>query len=117
MRSKGVSYLLLKRPQTLSVPSTFDGRGYAPNGGGSEPSLDQAHERSTYPVQRMDRSGEGEHIVEHRIVDPAPLYSELFLVSFYVPGQRAKGEFAKVFEDRDHPATHNPSWEQPVSNC
>ena len=83
----------MNRQRTLLILSTFNGFGHAPQGVGREPSREQAHEQPTYPVQRMDWSGEGEHIVEHRIVDPAPLYSEMFLVSFYVTGQRAKREF------------------------
>ena len=82
----------MNRPPALSVLSTLDSFGHAPQGVDFEPSLEQEHERSTYPVQRMDRSREGEHIREPRIVDPAPLYSDLFLVSSYVTGQRAKRE-------------------------
>ena len=75
------------------VPSTLDGRGHAPQGVGCEPLLDQAHEWRTQLGQRVDRSEEGEHIVEHLIAGRGPLYSELFLESFYVTGQRAKCEF------------------------
>jgi hypothetical protein len=117
MRSKGISYLPLNRPQALSVPSTLDGFGHAPQGVGLEPSLEQAHERSTYPVQHMDRSGEGEHIVEHRIVDPAPLYSDLFLVSFYVTGQRAKRELPEGVRGLGPSRYVQSPWEQFVSNC
>src|SRR5215217_4522167 len=92
MRSKGISYLPLNRPQALSVPSTLDGRGYAPHGSGSEPSLDQAHERRSRFGQRVDRAGKGEHFVEHRVVRTVPLHGEAFLTPLHMSGQSPEGE-------------------------
>src|SRR5215208_2413943 len=91
-RSKGISYLPLNRLQALSVPSTFDGCGYAPHGGGSEPSLDQAYERRSRFGQRVGRTGEGEHFVEYRVVCTVPLHSESFLTPLHVSGQSPEGK-------------------------
>src|SRR5215208_295070 len=91
-RSKGISYLPLNRLQALSVPSTFDGCGYAPHGGGSEPSLDQAYERRSRFGQRVGRTGEGEHFVEYRVVCAVPLHSESFLTPLHVSGQSPEGK-------------------------
>ena|SRR5215216_1463527 len=80
------------RPPTGLGTSGIDCRGHGPQGGGREPSLDHTHERWAHPGQRVDRAGEGEHLVKHRVVRTVPLHREAFRAPLHVTGQGPEGE-------------------------
>jgi hypothetical protein len=68
------------------------GRSHDPLGGSREPSLDQLHERRAHTGQRVGRAGEGEHLLEYRVLRTVPLHGEAILSPLHMTGQRAECE-------------------------